>query len=127
MGERTFGKGSVQTIIPLGEAGALRLTTALYYTPAGTSIQGKGITPDIEVGQTLPEELQDREDELARGESDLRGHIQGEEEDESGSGSVAYVPQDAEEDDQLQYALSLLRGEEAHAAFPADPTTALPN
>ncbi len=127
VGTQSFGKGSVQTIIPLGEAGALRLTTALYYTPAGTSIQGKGITPDIEVGQTLPEELQDREDELARGESDLRGHIQGEEEDESGSGSVAYVPQDAEEDDQLQYALSLLRGEEAHAAFPADPTTALPN
>lgn len=127
VGTQSFGKGSVQTIIPLGEAGALRLTTALYYTPAGTSIQGKGITPDIEVGQTLPEELRDREDELARGESDLRGHIQGEEEDESGSGSVAYVPQDAEEDDQLQYALSLLRGEEAHAAFPADPTTALPN
>jgi len=127
VGTQSFGKGSVQTIIPLGEAGALRLTTALYYTPAGTSIQGKGITPDIEVGQTLPEELRDREDELARGESDLRGHIQGEEEDESGSGSVAYVPQDAEEDDQLQYALSLLRGEEAHAAFPADPSTALPN
>lgn len=127
VGTQSFGKGSVQTIIPLGEAGALRLTTALYYTPAGTSIQGKGITPDIEVDQTLPEELRDREDELARGESDLRGHIQGEEEDESGSGSVAYVPQDAEEDDQLQYALSLLRGEEAHAAFPADPTTALPN
>jgi carboxyl-terminal processing protease len=127
VGTQSFGKGSVQTIIPLGEAGALRLTTALYYTPAGTSIQGKGISPDIEVGQTLPEELRDREDELARGESDLRGHIQGEEEDESGSGSVAYVPQDAEEDDQLQYALSLLRGEEAHAAFPADPSTALPN
>jgi carboxyl-terminal processing protease len=127
VGTQSFGKGSVQTIIPLGEAGALRLTTALYYTPAGTSIQGKGITPDIEVGQTLPEELRDREDELARGESDLRGHIQGEEEDEGGSGSVAYVPQDALEDDQLQYALSLLRGEEAHAAFPADPSSALPN
>lgn len=127
VGTRSFGKGSVQTIIPLGEAGALRLTTALYYTPAGTSIQGKGITPDIEVQQTLPQELRDRQDELARGESDLRGHIQGEEEDENGSGSIAYVPQDAEQDDQLQYALSLLRGEVAHAAFPADPSEAIPN
>lgn len=127
VGTRSFGKGSVQTIIPLGDAGALRLTTALYYTPSGQSIQGTGITPDIEIEQTLPEELAERQDELTRGESDLRGHIQGEEEDENGSGSVAYVPQDAEEDDQLQYALSLLRGEEAHAAFPADPSNALPN
>ena len=127
VGTQSFGKGSVQTIIPLGEAGALRLTTALYYTPAGTSIQGKGITPDIEVQQTLPLELRDRQDELARGESDLRGHIEGEEEDENGSGSIAYVPQDAEQDDQLQYALSLLRGEVAHAAFPADPGEAIPN
>ncbi|MEQ8399546.1 MAG: S41 family peptidase [Roseitalea porphyridii] len=127
VGTQSFGKGSVQTIIPLGEAGALRLTTALYYTPSGNSIQGTGITPDIEVQQTLPEELQGREDELARGESDLRGHIQGEAEDENGSGSIAYVPQEAEEDDQLQYALSLLRGEVAHAAFPADPSKALPN
>ncbi len=127
VGTQSFGKGSVQTIIPLGDAGALRLTTALYYTPAGVSIQGKGITPDIEVQQTLPEDLRDREDDLARGESDLRGHIQGEEEDENGSGSVAYVPREAAEDDQLQYALSLLRGEEAHAAFPADPSNALPN
>jgi len=125
VGSQSFGKGSVQTIINLGEAGALRLTTALYYTPAGVSIQGKGITPDIEVEQSLPEELQGRD--LTRGESDLRGHIAGEEEDESGSGSVAYVPQEPEEDDQLKYALSLLRGEQVHAAFPPDPSKALPN
>ena len=126
VGTRSFGKGSVQTIIPLGDAGALRLTTALYYTPAGVSIQGKGITPDIRVEQTLPEELQGRDD-LSRGESDLRGHIQGAEEDESGSGSIAYVPQEAEKDDQLQYALKLLRGQEQHASFPPDPAKALPN
>lgn len=125
VGSRSFGKGSVQTIISLGDAGALRLTTALYYTPAGVSIQGKGITPDIEVDQTLPEELQGRD--LTRGESDLRGHIEGEEEDENGSGSVAYVPQDPAEDDQLAYALDLLRGVETHASFPPDPATALPN
>lgn len=125
IGSQSFGKGSVQTIIPLGDAGALRLTTALYYTPGGVSIQGKGITPDIEVKQTLPEELLGRD--LTRGESDLRGHIEGEEEDENGSGSVAYVPQDPEEDDQLKYALSLLRGEVTHEAFPPDPAKALPN
>ena len=49
MGTQSFGKGSVQTIIPLNGHGALRLTTALYYTPAGRSIQGQGITPDIVV------------------------------------------------------------------------------
>ncbi len=126
LGTQSFGKGSVQTIIPLGDAGALRLTTALYYTPAGVSIQGKGISPDIKVEQTLPEELQGRDD-LTRGESDLRGHIKGEQEDDVGSGSVAYVPQEAEKDDQLQYALKLIRGQEQHAAFPPDPAKALPN
>jgi len=60
VGTRSFGKGSVQTIIPLGENGALRLTTALYYTPSGKSIQGTGIDPDIVVNQPLPEELQGR-------------------------------------------------------------------
>lgn len=125
VGTQSFGKGSVQTIIPLGEGGALRLTTALYYTPAGVSIQGKGITPDILVNQTLPEELQGRD--LTRGESDLRGHIAGEEEDEEGSGSVAYVPQDPKDDDQLTFVLELLRGERTHEAFPPDPSKALPN
>jgi carboxyl-terminal processing protease len=125
LGSRSFGKGSVQTIIPLGESGALRLTTALYYTPAGVSIQGKGITPDISVDQTIPEELLGRD--LSRGESDLRGHITGDEEDEEGSGSIAYVPQDPEEDDQLAFALSLIRGEKTDPAFPPDPAKALPN
>ncbi|KPB00109.1 S41 family peptidase [Ahrensia marina] len=125
LGTQSFGKGSVQTIIPLGEGGALRLTTALYYTPSGISIQGKGITPDITVDQTLPEELQGRD--LSRGESDLRGHITGEKEDEEGSGSVAYVPQDPKEDDQLTYALELLRGERTNEAFPPDPNKATSN
>src|SRR5437667_7618702 len=56
MGTRSFGKGSVQTIIPLEGKGALRLTTALYYTPSGRSIQGQGIAPDIVV--TLPKNQQ---------------------------------------------------------------------
>ena len=99
VGTQSFGKGSVQTIIPLGENGALRLTTALYYTPAGKSIQGKGITPDIKVDQPLPEELKDRD--VTRGESDLKGHIKGADEGNQGSGSAAYVPPDPKDDLQL--------------------------
>ena len=125
VGTQSFGKGSVQTIIPLGDNGALRLTTALYYTPAGVSIQGKGITPDIMVSQTIPEELLGRD--LTRGESDLRGHITGAEEDAKGSGSIAYVPQDPAEDDQLAFALALIRGEKTDPAYPPDPAKALPN
>lgn len=125
LGTQSFGKGSVQTIIPLAENGALRLTTALYYTPAGTSIQGKGITPDIKVEQPLPEELQGRD--VSRGESDLRGHIKGTEEDEAGSGSVAYVPPDPKDDIQLGYALDLLRGVKTDPAFPPDPDQAVLN
>src|SRR6201995_980839 len=74
VGTRSFGKGSVQTIIPLGSGnGALRLTTARYYTPSGKSIQAKGIVPDIEVLQDVPEELKARVD--TKGEASLRGHL----------------------------------------------------
>lgn len=122
LGTRSFGKGSVQTIIPMGEAGALRLTTALYYTPSGKSIQGTGITPDIKIEQPLPEELQGKVE--ASGESSLRGHIQGQSETEEGSGSFAYVPPEPADDVQLQYALELLRGEKTDPAFPANPERA---
>ncbi|MEO0328060.1 MAG: S41 family peptidase [Pseudomonadota bacterium] len=125
VGTRSFGKGSVQTIIPLGSNGALRLTTALYYTPADRSIQGKGIEPDIKVDQPLPKELQGRVE--ARGESNLRGHIVGSDEDEGGSGSIAYVPPDPEDDLQLQFAKDLLKGLKQHAAFPPDPNSAIPS
>ena len=68
VGTRSFGKGSVQTIIPLGAGnGALRLTTARYFTPSGRSIQAKGITPDIEVLQDVPDELKARTDDQGRG------------------------------------------------------------
>ena len=125
LGTRSFGKGSVQTIIPLAENGALRLTTALYYTPAGKSIQGKGITPDIKVLQPLPEELAGQD--VTRGESALRGHIKGAEENEEGSGSSAYVPPDPKDDKQLAFALELLRGERQDAAFPPDPNKSVLN
>ena len=52
LGTRSFGKGSVQTIFPIGDEGALRLTTARYYTPSGRSIQGLGIAPDVEVAES---------------------------------------------------------------------------
>jgi len=124
LGTRSFGKGSVQTIIPLGSNGALRLTTARYYTPSGRSIQAKGIDPDIVIEQEIPEELQGSTS--TRGESALRGHLETEEGEEQG-GSSAYVPQDKEEDKQLNYALDLLRGVEVHSMFPPDPDAAIPN
>ncbi|MEE9313488.1 MAG: S41 family peptidase [Rhizobiaceae bacterium] len=117
LGTRSFGKGSVQTIIPLGgNNGSLRLTTALYYTPSGCSIQGKGIDPDISVNQPLPKELQGKVE--VRGESSLRNSITGESQDDTGSGSFAYVPPDPKDDVQLNYALELLRGTKKDAAFP---------
>ncbi len=123
VGSQSFGKGSVQTIIPLGENGALRLTTALYYTPSGKSIQGKGITPDIKVDQPLPEDLKNID--LSRGESDLKGHIKGADESTEGSGSAAYVPPDPKDDLQLAYALELLRGTKTDPAFPPNPDRAV--
>ena len=79
IGTRSFGKGSVQTIIPLGNnEGAIRLTTARYYTPSNRSIQAKGIDPDVVVEQELPEEMKAKGPERPRGEASLRGHLRGE-------------------------------------------------
>jgi carboxyl-terminal processing protease len=131
VGTRSFGKGSVQTIIPLGSNGALRLTTARYYTPSGRSIQAKGIDPDIEVIQELPPELAAQQAEIEpRGEASLRGHLTGEtieEGQKEESGSLAYVPPDAKDDKQLNYALDLLRGIKVNTAFPPDPERGIPN
>ncbi|WP_321343362.1 S41 family peptidase [Breoghania sp.] len=124
VGTRSFGKGSVQTIIPLGPNGAIRLTTARYYTPSGTSIQAKGITPDIEVKQELPDELKGKVE--PRGEASLRGHL-GSDDGTEKSGSQAYVPQDQKEDAQLNFAYDLLRGIQANKAFPPDPAAGVPN
>ena len=124
IGTRSFGKGSVQTIIPLGAGnGALRLTTARYYTPSGRSIQAKGITPDIEVLQEVPDDLKARTD--TKGEASLRGHLKAEGNEESGSQS--YVPPDEKDDAALKMALDLLRGRITNAAFPPNLKTAVPN
>ena len=126
VGTQSFGKGSVQTIIPLGSNGAIRLTTARYYTPSGRSIQAKGIEPDLEVIQELPEELRGKVE--TRGEASLRGHLSAEDgSDGEREGSHAYVPQDRAEDKQLQYALELLRGIKVNKVFPPDPNTGVPN
>jgi carboxyl-terminal processing protease len=112
IGTRSFGKGSVQTIIPLGANGAIRLTTARYYTPSGRSIQAKGIDPDVMVEQELPQELQSKLPNRSPSEASLRGHLKGETKDgKEGGGSSSYVPKEAEKDTQLQYALKMLRGE----------------
>ncbi len=106
MGTRSFGKGSVQTIIPLGQNGAIRLTTARYYTPSGRSIQAKGIVPDFVVEQELPPEQRTRPRRF-RGEASLRGHLKSEDKDgKESSGSSAYVPQDKTKDAQLKAAIA---------------------
>jgi carboxyl-terminal processing protease len=111
MGTQSFGKGSVQTIMPLSGNGAIRLTTARYYTPAGTSIQAKGITPDIEVHQANIEELDDTPD---RREADLRGRLQNEQDGADREAAVATEggepPSDSGQDYQLSRAIDLLRG-----------------
>jgi carboxyl-terminal processing protease len=105
IGTRSFGKGSVQTIIPLGSGnGALRLTTARYFTPSGRSIQAKGISPDIEV---------------------LRGHLKSEGDEQTGSQS--YIPPDPKDDKALHTALDLIRGIQKNSAYPPNPKTAVPN
>jgi carboxyl-terminal processing protease len=114
IGTRSFGKGSVQTIIPLGSNGAIRLTTARYYTPAGRSIQARGIDPDVVVEQELPPELQGKDTSKSRGEASLRGHLRTEGKDaKEQSGSSAYVPKEPEKDTQLQYALNFVRSDSA--------------
>jgi carboxyl-terminal processing protease len=107
LGSRSFGKGSVQTIIPLGQNnGAVRLTTARYYTPSGRSIQAKGIEPDVIVLQDVPDDLKGKDD--TKGEASLKGHLKNGD-DEKG-GSQAYVPPNAKDDKQLIAAEDILRG-----------------
>jgi carboxyl-terminal processing protease len=123
LGSRSFGKGSVQTVMPVGGYGALKLTTARYYTPSGRSIQAKGIQPDIELIQDLPEELKGKVE--PRGEASLKGHIKANDGDEQ-AGSPAYIPPDPKNDIQLNMALELLRGKLKNSAFPPNPK-AVPN
>jgi carboxyl-terminal processing protease len=124
IGTRSFGKGSVQTIIPLGTGnGALALTTARYFTPSGHSIQALGVSPDIEVLQDVPDELKGRVD--TKGEASMRGHLSAEGAEQTGS--QAYVPPDEKNDKALAAAYDLLRGVTIKADMPSSPKTTVPN
>jgi carboxyl-terminal processing protease len=122
IGTRSFGKGSVQSITSLGaggQQGAMRLTTARYYTPNNRSIQASGIQPDILINEDVPEEFKGRDEIL--GEAALPGQIGGGTQETATQGSSVYVPADKEKDNQLQYAIRLLMGEETNPAFPPKP------
>jgi carboxyl-terminal processing protease len=124
IGTRSFGKGSVQTIIPLGRGnGALALTTARYYTPSGRSIQAQGVTPDIEVLQDVPDELKTRAE--LQGEASMRGHLAADGAEQTGS--QAYVPPSEKDDKALNAAFNLLRGVTVNANAPASAKRPVPN
>ncbi len=118
LGTQSFGKGSVQTILPLSDNSGLRLTTARYFTPQGTSIQAKGITPDIVVDQL---ELQASKEGRSFREEDLKNHFetprppQGDTEPE---GELQPLPDgDIQRDYQLMRALDLLKGLQLFEGF----------
>jgi carboxyl-terminal processing protease len=118
IGTQSFGKGSVQTIMPVQGEGAIRLTTARYYTPSGRSIQALGVAPDIIVEQRQPEAPPEAEiPPEARSEADLRGSLENDsltpderkilEEDQKRKAETAKL---RAEDYQLSYAIDILRG-----------------
>jgi carboxyl-terminal processing protease len=111
IGQQTFGKGSVQTVYPLEGGSGLRLTTALYYTPGGRSIQEVGIEPDIVVDPQLPVIAAVDEEERARRlrESDLEGHFTQEDADPAGEAGDPEVEESEEVDVQLARALEVLK------------------
>jgi carboxyl-terminal processing protease len=125
IGTRSFGKGSVQTIIPLGSGnGALALTTARYYTPSGRSIQAQGVVPDLEVLQVVPDELKSRAE--LQGEASMRGHLAAAEGAEQ-TGSQSYVPPSEKDDKALTAAFNQLRGVTVNANAPSAAKRPVPN
>ena len=120
IGTKSFGKGSVQTIMPIQNNGAMRLTTARYYTPSGRSIQALGITPDILVEQRPSvEDDEDNGDQNRRGrsEADLRGSLNNDsltdeeiEQLETERAEQEEIAARRDEDFQLSYGLDILRG-----------------
>ena len=109
IGEKSFGKGSVQTVIPLGEYGAMRITTARYYTPSGRSIQAKGIEPDILVKQAKLEAVESYG--LNIKESELKGALKNEEDNKKAKSGSENKSENEEEiaDYQLIRALDLVK------------------
>jgi carboxyl-terminal processing protease len=129
VGTKSFGKGSVQTIIPLRGEGAMRLTTARYYTPSGRSIQALGVAPDIIVAQPPRKPVEETEEPLsavaARTEASLRGALDNDSmsEDERTQLEADRAREEEtaklrEEDYQLAYAVDILKGLNAMAVKP---------
>jgi carboxyl-terminal processing protease len=110
IGTRTFGKGSMQTTIPVGD-GALVFTTALYFTPSGRSIQARGIDPDIEISERVPAGADAPSEDV--GEASLRGHLSNAGGDRPGS--QAYIPANPLDDRQLTAAIDFLHSLESAA------------
>lgn len=121
VGTRSFGKGSVQTVMPLGGDGAMRLTTARYYTPSGRSIQALGVSPDIIVEQPRRKENEEAKDEdgtsQRRSEADLRGSLLNDslsdeeiEQIEADQAEAEMAAKLRNDDFQLSYAIDLLKG-----------------
>ncbi|MDG1936576.1 MAG: S41 family peptidase [Paracoccaceae bacterium] len=121
VGTKSFGKGSVQTVMPLRDSAAMRLTTARYYTPSGRSIQALGVSPDIVVEQprTSPKDEKEEEDNARsrRNEADLRGSLDNDslseeerEQIEADRESAIKSAELREQDYQLAYAIDLLKG-----------------
>jgi len=108
MGRRTFGKGSVQTVLPLDETHAVKLTTARYYTPSGISIQAQGIHPDIELGD-LKLVVRDSQPTLITGERDLPNHLKGDNEKDAIAAARAST-RDNTDDYALSEAVNVLKG-----------------
>jgi carboxyl-terminal processing protease len=120
VGTKSFGKGSVQTVMPLRGDGAMRLTTARYYTPSGRSIQALGVSPDIVVEQPQPDPIEEEEEDTSRPsrtEADLRGSLNNDSLTEDEIRQIEEERQKAEEtaqmrdeDFQLSYAVDLIHG-----------------
>ncbi len=109
VGTQTFGKGSVQTVIPLEGGAALKLTTAKYYTPNGRSIQAEGIAPDIIVKHIRPAEDKESTDDFVR-ERDLRGHIEPKKENNSHREESLKKDKDPlSQDNQLKSAIDIIK------------------
>ena len=116
LGTKTFGKGSVQTIIPLSDGSGLRLTTAIYYTPSGRSIQASGIEPDVEVKFVPPVEEDGKDKARMVREKDLKGHLPGESAEEVDADrrteekeNDKRAKQLIEKDNQIRQAMQLLQ------------------
>lgn len=114
LGTKTFGKGSVQTIIPLSDGSGIRLTTAKYYTPNGRSIQASGISPDVEMSFVPPPEVNKETGEIIR-EKDLKGHMENDqdrsepEKSDEEKEAEKKVKTLLEKDNQVRSALQLLQ------------------